>query len=1360
MNRLGGVSNANTAQKQAVKRREESIDLTGNDDLQPRFDHGQHAKKRQKTHSSSTGHDSQGADMGQRRDERKLSTSRSSLSQSHNEFGNRGGPRSELGASSSANIRAIVGPAKVRRPRRESHIAVKGNHGSDAFSIPAVPPEDPNDVIIDSDGEGDHLQLKPRVESTFPSVEIPSNMQPSYQGTARLKPARPRPMYKQHSSEINARVPETSKYFSQKNDGQNDSKPKDGAPNRRRRLAQKAQEIEESDDDLSKDHYSKAPLRSKASVDKRNQVERDTYLDQANSGKRRQSQTEPSSDEDDEKKGQIIPTNFLKKEKISGQQRFQLIKAFTEKILWLVENRDVRWWLVLESDTQSLVILNPEGKEVWSSTVSRLDKLQHEEDGKKLVLHVQRQLDRDVGTRIHLEFGNIDEADALRTFLKSVKASVGQNKVDSGKLETVFGNTIMQARKVKERRKSLPEAEDIGLLTLNKAARDKKILDERLQRHLHAKQPGSDGRVASSMRTQTDVNASPQPRSLRSKPSIISAGSFYNKPPDSPLSTRSAARTSTRPIAPRPAPRSPTPPPKLERWSQQPHNANWQDDWKGSLIFPPGGKNKATVDMQDIERLDEGELLNDNLLVFYLRKLEYDLQTKNPDLAKRVYFQNPFFYERLTTNPPRGKKINYEAVQRWTAKVDLSKYDYIIVPVNESLHWYVAIICNVRKFFEPVSPEPSPPSSPDLLQLDSLADKAGHVNTTASPSRVLDELEEMSLKDCTPKTSKSRNCNGKSVDDAIQGTVGEAGPNPEDSIPSGEATSAAENEEAPIVSDLAPAQTSGSIAVSTDRQQKKKTPAVRHVNTDAPRIITLDSLGITRSATCTNLKSYLLAEIKAKTGKDVADPGRVGHTVKQIPQQDNYSDCGLFLLMYVEMFLAKGDDFIKDLIKGSQDLELQWPAASELRHNIRQLLFDLQKKQIIENERLREEKRKVKVARAGKAGSKPNEAKKPKTSLVTPEQPAKLPEDSTLKMSSKNDADLEVHDSTIISTADKHGTSATDAVSTGDPGNSTMAVDRDTNTAAGTEGGPSLQAKGSIARIQDIGSRLMKSLWNSSQGQHETIQAEDHSKLPEEIMDKYLEPRLAPKHIIGRNTQQQASSATIHEIPDSPTLLAKDDASSQQSGNQENKTSKAKARVNSPELGERQTTPGCYKSRSSHSPIDVDGDEEPAAAAPSKLSSNDASRADQEQEDPDEVMLLDPREPIQSSNGPENPQLLDSSPEMTTKHGKKGKVVPNPQSHSPFKNPTRSQRRTQVLSPPENRSSINRTPHSTSPASKKRKASAEVHDGKRPHPSFEPRDGADQAIIGLQRSITIVDRPATTGKSLLGGQYTRFTSSP
>lgn len=129
------------------------------------------------------------------------------------------------------------------------------------------------------------------------------------------------------------------------------------------------------------------------------------------------------------------------------------------------------------------------------------------------------------------------------------------------------------------------------------------------------------------------------------------------------------------------------------------------DRWKVPLIYPRTGKRRETVQYEDLFRLDEDEFLNDNLIGFFLRYLEHHLEQTKPGLASKVYFYNSYFFERLVRTSKKRNGINYESVQKWTRNIDIFSRDYVVVPVNESLHWYVAIICNLPRLIAVESDE-------------------------------------------------------------------------------------------------------------------------------------------------------------------------------------------------------------------------------------------------------------------------------------------------------------------------------------------------------------------------------------------------------------------------------------------------------------------------------------------------------------------------------------------------------------------------------------------------------------------------------------------------------------------------------
>lgn len=296
-----------------------------------------------------------------------------------------------------------------------------------------------------------------------------------------------------------------------------------------------------------------------------------------------------------------------------------------------------------------------------------------------------------------------------------------------------------------------------------------------------------------------------------------------------------------------------------DRWSQL--HPEWEENWRNTIIY---GKAKATVEKWDIERLDDGVYLNDSIIEFYLRWLEEHLQ---PQTASRIYIFNTFFYKNLTTNTGK-QRINYQNVRRWTSKVDIFSYDYIIVPVNlKDDHWYVAIICNPGRLL-------ALNSNDNVIEIADPADPSGEV-----------DLSENSAKEV---------------------------PDPQQSMK------------------------------PSPKRGKKKPFAPRKYDASQPRIITLDSLEGKYSATCTKLKSYLIAEAQDKKGVQVDWPHPVGMSASGIPQQPNDYDCGVFLLSYIEEFLKQPDEIARKIMHREALDDIDFQAPLELRDQIRNILLDLQ----------------------------------------------------------------------------------------------------------------------------------------------------------------------------------------------------------------------------------------------------------------------------------------------------------------------------------------------------------------------------------------------------------------------------------
>jgi hypothetical protein len=343
-----------------------------------------------------------------------------------------------------------------------------------------------------------------------------------------------------------------------------------------------------------------------------------------------------------------------------------------------------------------------------------------------------------------------------------------------------------------------------------------------------------------------------------------------------------------------------SPKPPVKKYS---HFENLGAPWKSPLTYPQNGKKRATVNFDDLLRLDDDEFLNDNIIAFFLRYLEHYLEQEKPDIAKRTHFFNSYFYEKLRQNPKDKKSINYEGVKKWTDKIGLFNRDFIVVPVNENLHWYLAIICNLS-WFKLSQEEKDAADALEVLN-ESLVDLIPVVETDTvmgNTENTQQSLQDLTLDDREP-----------------QGDI--------------------------LVSDVVP-ESSGKSNVSAKkkgRKRKSERPLIG-VNSRKPAIITLDSLGLARYATTKALKEYVVQEGKAKLNIDINESEISGLTAKRIPMQENFSDCGLFVCAYLEKFTVNPADFkTKELERIEQDWgELR---SDVLRSRMRELIQTLHAKQ-------------------------------------------------------------------------------------------------------------------------------------------------------------------------------------------------------------------------------------------------------------------------------------------------------------------------------------------------------------------------------------------------------------------------------
>ena len=255
---------------------------------------------------------------------------------------------------------------------------------------------------------------------------------------------------------------------------------------------------------------------------------------------------------------------------------------------------------------------------------------------------------------------------------------------------------------------------------------------------------------------------------------------------------------------------------------------------KPILRYPTSGPFAVTLLQCDLERLKEGEYLNDTMIEFGLRYLLERIKQNNPSLVQQIHVFNTFFYHKLTESRDRSK--TYEHLRKWTNKVNIFDKMYVVVPINEHLHWYMAIIVNPKAIINerPVSLAGSPIRRSSRTSTEDSA--ASGVSVSSGP-----QLGSCSVNHASEHGDK-------------------VGQNPSD------------------------------------------------FKEEQSYVMVLDSLGITHGPVKTALRDYLRLEARDKghVRPDV-DLKRLGdplHVDVRVPDQPNFSDCGIYLLHYFDRFFS------------------------------------------------------------------------------------------------------------------------------------------------------------------------------------------------------------------------------------------------------------------------------------------------------------------------------------------------------------------------------------------------------------------------------------------------------------------------
>jgi len=424
-----------------------------------------------------------------------------------------------------------------------------------------------------------------------------------------------------------------------------------------------------------------------------------------------------------------------------------------------------------------------------------------------------------------------------------------------------------------------------------------------------------------------------------------------NAKPQATYSTRSKtekALTTSRALP------SPLDEPHPQRYSKT-HDMG--KEWTKPLTYPKTGKKRAIVEWTDLGRLDEGEFFNDTLIEFYLRYLQHQIETERPDLAKKIHFFNTFFYKNLTHKGKGQRRSNYELVERWTHGDEIFTKDYVVVPINEAFHWYVVIICNLPNLNRQPPSLDDETTSPLSDKIDPALRDDGEGRPIPPPSHSPSPEEAETSTDKETRASfaelslEHSQAGPKGDREKIDASGGKATTDDQEMLDT--QLNRDEDEAAPRTASTASKEKAhedhSTLQNSAKKKGKRKSlPPARKLDPGQPAIITFDSLTGTHPTTIRVIKDYLLAEADAKRGGMKFDEKQIkGMTATGIPKQDNFCDCGPFLLGYMAKFLEDPQGFMSKAMQKQFDADKDWPTLvpSKLRSNIRELLFQLYREQ-------------------------------------------------------------------------------------------------------------------------------------------------------------------------------------------------------------------------------------------------------------------------------------------------------------------------------------------------------------------------------------------------------------------------------
>lgn len=227
-------------------------------------------------------------------------------------------------------------------------------------------------------------------------------------------------------------------------------------------------------------------------------------------------------------------------------------------------------------------------------------------------------------------------------------------------------------------------------------------------------------------------------------------------------------------------------------------------------------------------------------------------------------------------------------MRTWTRQVDIFSKDFLLIPINENAHWFLAIVCFPSLAVEEyVSFQPSPLCEPEEPAPEPAEESAETAPAAAAPVTPSTPAPPPPPPAPPASATAAQQPESQKTEEG-ETTIGEE----PDSQPDTATSSTADKEEECVLGRVIPTESA-----------LQSQPADYKLGLRQPCILVMDSLmGPSRNSIIKILKEYLQVEWDQKKGT----PHDIMNTVRggcpRVPQQNNFSDCGVYVLQYAESF--------------------------------------------------------------------------------------------------------------------------------------------------------------------------------------------------------------------------------------------------------------------------------------------------------------------------------------------------------------------------------------------------------------------------------------------------------------------------